>query len=146
MALPGTTTTFPPDILTLYAPTVVVAWQNSDLARWKAASPTSTSMAPLDPSIVPRAGLSTGAKVGIGIGCALVAIAAGAIVLLLIRNRSRKRRLTGNDLSFTPVNKPLPVKDNNSHVELADEVALQEMAGYERQTQADNVHARAELM
>lgn len=143
-----TPTTFAPNILTRYAPTVVVAWQSSDIARWRTALPTSTSAEPGSPSnpvATNKGGLSTGAKAGIGAGCALVAIGALVTLLLLLRSRSRKRRAANHDTSLIQ-EKPAPVKSKGPHVELTSEVALQEMTGYGRRNEADDKNARAELM
>lgn len=145
-------TTFPPDVLTYYAPTVVVAWQSSDLARWKKGQPTSTSTGSLPESTAkPGSGLSTGAKAGIGVGCAVVAIVAIAILLLFRRNRARNRaenrhrELVDDSILAPREDKKLPVKDKGPQVELADATALQEMTGYERRHEADHMHTRAEL-
>jgi hypothetical protein len=94
----------------------------------------------------PQTELSTGATAGIGVGCAVAAIAAALIVWMLFRSRNRKRRVTNNESPTIQVVEPQPVKDKDPHVELADEVALQEMTGHERQTQPGSVHTRAELM
>ncbi|KAF3048847.1 hypothetical protein E8E11_009075 [Didymella keratinophila] len=127
------TSTFPPDILTLYAPTAVVARQSSDLARWKTALPTSTSTGLLGSSVSSQTGLSTGAKADIGVGCAAAVVAAAVTIWLLFRSRSRKRKLLGNELPTAQMDEPL--KDKDQHAELADEAALQEMTGHERQMQ-----------
>ncbi|KAJ4994097.1 superoxide dismutase copper chaperone [Stagonosporopsis vannaccii] len=155
-----TTTTFEPDVLTLYAPTVMVAWQNSDIARWKTALPTSTSTdtGSLADTSAPSSGLSTGAKAGIGVGCAVVAIVALAGLLLFFRRRSQKKRRNAiQTISMTPkesLPQPVPFKEKgkpenkdkqDKHNELGDEVALQEISSDGRRLEADVKSARAEL-
>lgn len=155
----NTPTTFPHKIITHYAPTVVVAWQGSDLARWRTALPTSTSTqsdSPSESAASSKSGLSTGAKAGIGAGCALAAIAALAVLLLFVRSRSRKRRAAKHDVSIIQEDqenrgseekpeKPLATKEKGPHVELNDEAALQEMTGHGRRNEADDKNHIAEL-
>lgn len=153
-----TTRTFEPDVLTLYAPTVMVAWQNSDLARLKTALPTSTSTDMGSLSDLTRSGLSTGAKAGIGVGCAVVAIIALAGLLLFLRRRSQKKRRNAiQTISMTPKETPAqlaPVTEKSKadkkgkpvkHNELGDEAALQEISSDGRRLEADDKNARAEL-
>jgi hypothetical protein len=153
----STPTTFPSNVLTLYAPTVVVAWQSSDIARWRTALPTATSGGSTQSSgsaAATKSGLYTGAKAGIGAGCGLAAIAALVILLLFLRSRSRRRRAANHDVSIThehQVNqdnpeKSLPIKNKDPHVELTDEAALQEMTGHGTRNEADDKTVRAELM
>lgn len=153
-----TTTTFEPDVLTLYAPTVVVAWQNSDIARWKTALPTSTSTDTSSDTSAASSGLSIGAKAGIGVGCAVVAIIALAGLLLFFRRRSQKKRRDAiQTISMTPKASPtqlLPVEEKSKeekkgkkdkHNELGDDAALQEISSDGRRLEADDKSARIEL-
>ena len=70
-------------------------------------------------------------------------------VHLWISNRDNHRHMLSKvcpQSSDTQMGEPSPVKDKDPHVELADEVALQEMTGYERQAQPEDMRTRAELM
>ena len=86
------------------APTIQIAWQSTDLARWYApATPTptssiATSSGSATPSgAAPPSGLSTGAKAGIGIGAAAAGLIAIAATVFLVLRRRRKSRSVPQD-------------------------------------------------
>jgi hypothetical protein len=81
----------------LNAPTIQIAWQRTDLARWNApatSTPTTSIAAPSSvPSINPSpSGLSTGAKAGIGVGATAVGLLVIAAIVFFVWRRRRRAR------------------------------------------------------
>jgi hypothetical protein len=143
----GQTTTVSPGVLTLFAPTVLVAWQTTDVSRWNHATATSSPTAPLSlPTSEPKAGLSTGAKVGISVGCVVAVLVAIVAFLLFRRRKSKKRQLVAEDMPDADKKGQLSPKNSNQHAELADRVALQELSSQGQLSEADHTNVRAELM
>ena len=91
----STVYTFWPD--ELYAPTIQIAWQRTDIARWNApATPTPTSstseLSSTPTTSSSPSGLSTGAKAGIGVGAAAAGLFVIAIVFCVFWRRRGKQR------------------------------------------------------
>lgn len=88
----------------LYAPTIQIAWQRTDLARWANGPATSTPTTSIsEPSSTlstssSPAGLSTGAKAGIGVGAAAAGLLVIAIIVYLVLRRRRRARNVHQDV------------------------------------------------
>ena len=112
-----------------YAPTIKVAWEKTDLARWALPTPTNISSVLSQPVSSTRTGLSTGAKAGVGIGAAAGGLAVVALLLVLGRRHRRKQGQSAEvNQAFEKAELPGDVGDKSSngqknvpHVE-ADEI------------------------
>jgi hypothetical protein len=109
-----------------YAPTIKIAWERTDVARW--ALPTSTSRST-------RTGFSTGATAGVGIGAAAGGLAIVALLLVLGRKHRRKQRQSAEvNQAFEKAELPGDIGDKSStgqkkvpHVEADDIGAVVEL-------------------
>lgn len=92
----------------LFAPTIQIAWQRSDIARWNApatSAPTSSILvsstaspgAATSGAAAASAGLSTSAKAGIGIGAAAAGLIVVVAIVSLVSRRRRKARNVPQD-------------------------------------------------
>lgn len=85
------TTSLPAELWYGYAPTIKVAWERTDLARWALPTATTINSVRSQPVSSTRTGLSTGATAGVGIGAAAGGLAIVALLLVLGRKHRRKQ-------------------------------------------------------
>lgn len=138
-----------------FAPTIKVAWERSDLARWSNALPTPTasssiatatsSTSSISTSVITqstspvRDGLSTGAKVGIGLGAAAGGLAVLA-TLYFLGLRYRGKQGQSEELTNAPLKAELP--GNVSDKPGIESSAVQSKAWH---AEADDTSAIVEL-
>jgi hypothetical protein len=141
--------TFTSSVLNLFAPTIKVAWQSSDVLRWRNAPITSTPTALLSAPAstattdLPPPGLSTGAKAGIGIGVSAAAVVIAAAAFLFWRRRTKWRKIPREEKLDTQ-KAELPGQ-GKKHVELADEAGVHETEGGDKPKEVAEMRAPAEL-
>ncbi|GIZ46002.1 hypothetical protein CKM354_000914500 [Cercospora kikuchii] len=126
------------------APSIVVAYESSDLSLWATPESTSTTSAastsrPTETGILPTAapepgpGLSTGAKAGIGSGVAGVVIVGFVILGLVIR-----KRRTGRNGDPSSYNGKAELAGDGVHRELTGEGAMYEKSSVVKPVEIDN--------
>ncbi|WPA99181.1 uncharacterized protein RHO25_003797 [Cercospora beticola] len=124
------------------APSIVVAYQSSDLSLWATPGSTSTTSAastsrPTDavnlPTTTSEPGLSTGAKAGIGSGVARVVIVGFIILGLVIRKRRTGRN--GDPSSYAG---KAELSGEGVHRELNGEGAVYEKSTFVKPVEIDN--------
>lgn len=141
--------TFDTSIMDLWAPTVKVAWDASDLIRWKMAPATSTPTTSLSEptSAIPSDGtssnLSRGARIGIAVGISVTVVAA-MVATVLFWWRRRKGRGTSSKYDVATHKAELP-GEGKRHAELADETGLHEAESEDKPNEAAHLSAPVEL-
>ena len=139
----SSTTSFPAGSWLGDAPSISIAWERTDLARW--ALPTTTTIGSIQtqtissvqtqPASSTRTGLSTSAMVGIGIGAAAGGLAVAALLLVLGRRHRRKQgQSTEVNRGYEKAELPGDIGDKSStgqkkvlHVEADDIGAILEL-------------------
>lgn len=124
------------------APSIVVAYQSSDLSLWATPGSTSTTSAAstsrptetgLVPTLMPESDLSTGAKAGIGSGVAGVVVVGCFVLGLLIRKRRKGRN--GDPSSYAG---KAELSGEGVHRELNGEGAVYEKSTFVKPVEIDN--------